>query len=47
VSAGRAQKRSKRKTFLAEMEMVVPWQKPMDLIGPYYPKASKKGGRPP
>jgi len=27
------------------MEMVVPWQKLMDLIGPYCPKVSKKGGR--
>ena len=27
--------------------MVVPWQALIDLIEPHYPKASKKGGRPP
>jgi IS5 family transposase len=29
------------------MEAVVPWQGLIDLIEPYCPKASKKGGRPP
>jgi IS5 family transposase len=29
------------------MEVVVPWQALIALIEPYYPKASKKGGRPP
>jgi IS5 family transposase len=29
------------------MEAVVPWQALIDLIEPHYPKASKKGGRPP
>jgi IS5 family transposase len=32
------------------MEAVVPWQALIDLIDliePHYPKASKKGGRPP
>jgi hypothetical protein len=29
------------------MEAVVPWQALIALIEPYYPKASKKGGRPP
>jgi IS5 family transposase len=29
------------------MESVVPWQALIALIEPYYPKASKKGGRPP
>jgi len=28
------------------MEVVVPWQALIDLIEPYYPKTSKKGGRP-
>jgi IS5 family transposase len=28
------------------MEAVVPWQALIDLIEPYYPKTSKKGGRP-
>ena len=27
--------------------MVVPWQALINLTEPYYPKASKKGGRPP
>jgi len=27
--------------------VVVPWQALINLIEPYYPKASKKGGRPP
>jgi len=29
------------------MEVVVPWPALITLIEPYYPKASKKGGRPP
>jgi IS5 family transposase len=29
------------------MEQVVPWQAFLELIEPCYPKASKKGGRPP
>ena len=29
------------------MEAVLPWQALIDLIEPHYPKASKKGGRPP
>ena len=29
------------------MEEVVPWQALIALIEPHYPKASKKGGRPP
>jgi IS5 family transposase len=42
-----AKKQTKREKFLAEMEAVVPWQALIDLIEPHYPKASKKGGRPP
>ena len=42
-----AKKQTKRERFLAEMEAVVPWQALIDLIEPHYPKASKKGGRPP
>jgi len=42
-----AKKRTKREKFLTEMEAVVPWQALNDLIEPHYPKASKKGGRPP
>jgi IS5 family transposase len=35
------------RSFWAETEIVVPWQSLIDLIEPHYPKASKKGGRPP
>ena len=41
-----AKKRTKRERFLAEMEVVVPWQALIDLIEPHYPKTSSKGGRP-
>jgi len=42
-----AKKQTKREKFLAEMEVVVPLPALITLIEPYYPKASKKGGRPP
>ena len=42
-----AKKQTKREKFLSEMEVVVTWQALIDLIEPHYPKASKKGGRPP
>ena len=42
-----AKKRTKKEKFLAEMDQVVPWQPLLDLIEPYYPKTSSKGGRPP
>ncbi|MBD1193442.1 IS5 family transposase [Vulcanococcus sp. Clear-D1] len=42
-----AKKQTKREKFLSEMEAVVPWQALIDLIEPHYPKANKKGGRPP
>ena len=42
-----AKKQTKREKFLAEMEVVVPWQALIDLIEPIYPKTGKKGGRPP
>ena len=42
-----AKKRTKREKFLAEMESVVPSAALLALIEPHYPKASKKGGRPP
>jgi IS5 family transposase len=41
-----AKKRTKREKFLAEMEHVVPWKVLIDLIEPFYPKTSSKGGRP-
>ncbi|AFY27341.1 IS5 family transposase [Cyanobium gracile] len=42
-----AKKRTKREKFLADMEQVVPCKALIDLIKPYYPKTSSKGGRPP
>ncbi|KMM17079.1 IS5 family transposase [Synechococcus sp. GFB01] len=42
-----AKKQTKREKFLAEMEVVVPWDDLIALIEPHYPKTSKKGGRPP
>jgi len=39
-----AKKQTKREKFLSKMKVVVLWQA---LIEPHYPKASKKGGRPP
>jgi IS5 family transposase len=42
-----AKKWTRRERFLAEMEAVVPWKALIDLIEPYYPKTSSKGGRPP
>jgi hypothetical protein len=42
-----AKKQTKREKLLSEMEVVVPWQTLIDLIEPYYPKTSKKDGRPP
>jgi hypothetical protein len=42
-----AKKRTKREKFLAGVEAVVPWKALINLIEPPYPKASKKGGRPP
>jgi IS5 family transposase len=42
-----AKKQTKREKFLSEMEVVVPWQALIALIEPHYPKASRKGGRPP
>ena len=42
-----AKRQTKREKFLAEMEVVVPWDALIGLIEPHYPKTSKKGGRPP
>lgn len=36
---------TRRQRFLAEMEEVVPWQRLLSAIGPYYPKGER--GRPP
>jgi IS5 family transposase len=43
---GTAKKRTNREKFLAEMDKVVPWQPLTNLIEPFYPKTSPKGGRP-
>jgi IS5 family transposase len=42
-----AKKQTKREKFLSEMEAMVPWPALIALIEPHYPKASKKGDRPP
>ena len=39
-----SKKQAKWETFLAEIEVVVPWLELIALIQPHYPKASKKGG---
>ena len=38
---------TRRERFLAEMEAVVLWGRLLALIGPHYPKAGPRGGRPP
>jgi IS5 family transposase len=40
-------KQTRRERFLSEMEVVVPWARLLGLVGPHYPKAGSKGGRPP
>jgi IS5 family transposase len=40
-----AKRRTKRERLPGEMETVVPWKSLIDLIEPYYPKSSSKGGR--
>lgn len=40
-------KQTRRETFLAEMDAVVPWPRLLTLIAPHYPKAGPQGGRPP
>ena len=41
-----AKKQTKPEKFLADMDAVVLWAALIPLIEPYYPKASKKIGRP-
>jgi len=41
-----AKRKTKRKKFLCEMEVVVPWHVLIDLIEPRYHKTSKEDGRP-
>jgi IS5 family transposase len=40
-----AKKRPKREKFLAEMEKAEPQKALIDLIEPYHPRSSSKGGR--
>ena len=40
-------KPTRREKFLAEMNKVVPWAELVAVIEPYYPKATRAGGRPP
>ncbi len=40
-------KQTRRALFLAEMDGWVPWGRLLALIAPHYPKAGRKGGRPP
>ncbi len=39
-------KPTRREIFLEKMEQVVPWERPMEVIEPHYPKSGKRG-RPP
>ncbi|MCL4747848.1 MAG: IS5 family transposase, partial [Burkholderiaceae bacterium] len=43
----RFRKPTRREKFLAEMNTVVPWAELAAVIEPYYPKATRAGGRPP
>ena len=36
---------TKREKFLRKMDQVIPWQRWLDIVAPYYPKAGN--GRPP
>src|SRR5690606_5199457 len=39
-------KKTRRETFLAEMEQVVPWSGLLALIVPHYPKTGQRGRQP-
>ena len=43
----RFRKPTRQEKFLAEMDQVVPWAELAAVIEPYYPKATRAGGRPP
>jgi len=43
----RFRKPTRREKFLTEMNAVMPWAELVALIEPYYPKATRVGGRPP
>jgi hypothetical protein len=40
---GSKKKLTRRDKFLAEMESVVPWERLIAVIEPYYPKSGKRG----
>jgi len=41
-------KATRRERFLGEMEQVVPWQRLLEALSPYYyPQAGRGAGRPP
>ena len=42
-----ATKRTRKRVFLDEMNLVVPWTELVGLIQPFAPSAGAKGGRPP
>ena len=43
----RKTKRTRKREFLDEMDLVVPWAELVSLIAPHAPAPSAKGGRPP
>ena len=44
----RFRKRTRRETFLLEMDQIIPWRDLCKVIKPFYPKVKCKGaGRPP
>jgi len=44
----RFRKRTRRETFLLEMDQIIPWRDLCKVIKPFYPKVKRKGaGRPP
>ncbi len=45
--AAMKKKVTRREQFLAERDAVVPWTRLLALIEPHYPKAGRRGGRPP
>ena len=34
-------KKTRKREFLEQMDKVIPWQSPIDLIAPYYPEGQK------
>lgn len=40
-------KRTRKREFLDDMKLVVPWAELVELVAPHTPKSGAKGGRPP